>query len=345
MEVDYIIVGCGLAGLNFCELLFQNNKSFVVFDNGSQQSSTVAGGLYNPVILKRFTPVWRSDEQLKLTTKVYSELEKKLNKKLDYKLPVRRVFHSIEEQNNWIVASDKMGLSSYLSTTFIKNDNSYINAPFGLGEVNYTGRVDTPLLISEYKNLLRLNNQLVEESFDYNSIELNDLKVSHKKITAKHIVFSEGYGLHKNPFFNTLPLKGTKGELLTIYAPDLKINYVLKSSAFLIPQGNDNYLVGATYEWTDKTNTITKKAKKELLDKLDTMITCTYEIIDQHAGIRPTVIDRRPLVGTHSKYKKLHILNGLGTRGVMIAPYVARELYDYIENSPKLDPEIDIKRF
>ena len=103
--------------------------------------------------------------------------------------------------------------------------------------------------------------------------------------------------------------------------------------------------MGATYEWTDKTNTITKKAKKELLDKLDTMITCTYEIIDQHAGIRPTVIDRRPLVGTHSKYKKLHILNGLGTRGVMIAPYVARELYDYIENSPKLDPEIDIKRF
>lgn len=57
MEVDYIIVGCGLAGIAFCEQLRQNNKSFVVFDNSSQHSSTVAAGLYNPVILKRFTEV------------------------------------------------------------------------------------------------------------------------------------------------------------------------------------------------------------------------------------------------------------------------------------------------
>ena len=345
MEVDYIIVGCGLAGVNFCELLFQNNNSFVVFDNSSQQSSTVAGGLYNPVILKRFTSVWKSEEQLKLVSEVYSEIEKKINRKLDYKLPVRRVFHSIEEQNNWIVASDKQGLSPYLLTTLIKNNNPCINAPFGLGEVNYTGRVDTPLLISEYKELLRGNNQLLEESFYYDSIDLLDNKVLYKDITAKHIIFSEGYGLHQNPFFNTLPLKGTKGELLTIYAPDLKIDYVLKSSAFLIPYGNDKYLVGATYEWTDKTNKITEKAKKELLEKLDTMITCSYEIIDQYAGIRPTVIDRRPLVGTHPKYKTLHVLNGLGTRGVMIAPYVAKSLYDYVEKGLELDQEIDIKRF
>lgn len=345
MEVDYILVGCGLAGINFCELLFQNNKSFVVFDNNSQQSSTVAGGLYNPVILKRFTPVWKSDIQLKFVSQVYTVLEKKLDKKLDYKLPVRRVFHSIEEQNNWIVASDKKGLSPYLSTTFIKNENPNINAAFGFGEVKFTGRVDTSLLISEYRKLLKRNHQLLEETFNYNSIELNDRKVLYKNITAKHIIFSEGFGLHQNPFFNNLPLKGTKGELLIINAPKLKINYVLKSSAFLIPYGNHDYLLGATYEWNDKTNATTEKAKNELLKKLDTMISCPYEVIGQYAGIRPTVVDRRPLVGTHPEYNRLHILNGLGTRGVMIAPYVAKALYDAIENGKELDSEIDIKRF
>jgi len=59
-HVDYIIVGCGLAGIAFCEQLNAANKTFIVFDNASQHSSTIAGGLYNPVVLKRFTPVWKS---------------------------------------------------------------------------------------------------------------------------------------------------------------------------------------------------------------------------------------------------------------------------------------------
>lgn len=345
MKVDYIIVGCGLAGLNFCELLDKNKKSYVVFDNASQQSSTVAGGLYNPVVLKRFTPVWKSEEQLELVSQVYTCLEKKLDKTLDYKIPVKRVFHSVEEQNDWIVASDKKGLSPYLSTSFLKNNNPYINAPFGFGVVNHTGRIDTPLLISEYKKYLKDNGQLLEQSFEYSVLELKEKGVSYENIEAKHVVFSEGFGLKQNPFFNKLPLKGTKGELLTIHATDLKIDYVLKSSAFLIPFGNDEYRVGATYEWTDKTNVTTDKAKKELLEKLYPLISCPYKIIAQHAGIRPTVIDRRPLVGTHSNHNCLHVLNGLGTRGVMIAPYVAKALYDSIENKVKLDQEIDINRF
>ena len=63
------------------------------------------------------------------------------------------------------------------------------------------------------------------------------------------------------------------------------------------------------------------------------------------AGVRPTVKDRRPLVGRHSEYKNLYMLNGLGTRGVMIAPYVAKELFEFIENDEALDIEIDINRF
>ncbi|GAL70298.1 hypothetical protein [Jejuia pallidilutea] len=35
-EYDYIIVGLGLAGISFCEQLRANNKTFVVFDDSSQ---------------------------------------------------------------------------------------------------------------------------------------------------------------------------------------------------------------------------------------------------------------------------------------------------------------------
>ena len=344
-KVDYIVVGSGLAGIMFCDVLVQHNKTFIVVDDGSQKSSIVAGGLYNPVVLKRFTPVWKSKEQLELALPRYKALEKKLKVQLDYKVPVYRLFASIEEQNNWFLASDKVGLSDYIKPEIHQIENKSIKSDFGFGKVLHTGRIDTNALIETFKNELQNNNQLVETSFVYDAIQFNESDVAYKNIEAQHIVFAEGFGLKQNPFFNHLPLKGTKGELLTIYAPNLNIDFVLKSGAFLIPLGEDNYIVGATYEWHDKSNKTTPAAKTELLDKLKKFIDCDFKVLDQVAGMRPTVIDRRPLIGQHEKYKQLYMLNGLGTRGVMIAPYVAKKLFDFIENSVEIDSEINITRF
>ncbi|XMO87464.1 FAD-dependent oxidoreductase [Algibacter sp. AS12] len=346
MEVDYIIVGIGIAGISFCEQLRANGKSFVVFDDGSQQSSTVAGGLYNPVVLKRFTSVWKSTEQLDIALPLYAGIEKRLNLKLDYKIPVYRKFASLEEQNDWFSASDKPLLTRYLSTNIIKNINKAIYAPFGFGEVLETGRIDVNTMIKGYKAELTEGNILMESTFNYESLHITDEALGYKDITAKYIVFAEGSGIRLNPFFNTLPLNPAKGELLTIHAPDLNIDFVLKAGVFLIPLGYDLYIVGATYEWKDLTYETTVKAKETLLEKLDKLIIdCPYKVVQQVAGIRPTVKDRRPLVGSHSKHKNLYVLNGLGTRGVMIGPYVAKQLYNFIEGNVSLEKVVDIKRF
>ncbi|PSG90859.1 NAD(P)/FAD-dependent oxidoreductase [Aurantibacter aestuarii] len=345
MNVDYIIVGCGLAGIAFCEQLKTHHKSFVVFDNDSQQASTVAGGLYNPVVLKRFTAVWKSEEQLKLALPLYAKIEKDLQQTFDYKVPVHRLFKNLEEQNDWFTASDQPRLEHYLSTTLIKNNNNSINADLGYGEVLQTGRIDTKALISAYKKDLKQKEILIEEAFQYEKLESDGQTVQYKDITAKQIVFAEGYGLNHNPFFNYLPLNGTKGELLTIKAPDLNLNEVVKSSVFLIPLGEDLYRVGSTYNWSDKTNLPTEEAKTELLEKLKSIITCNFEVVKQSAGIRPTTVDRRPFVGEHLEFKNHYVLNGLGTRGVMIAPFVAKALFDHIEHGKKIDQEIWIHRF
>lgn len=63
------------------------------------------------------------------------------------------------------------------------------------------------------------------------------------------------------------------------------------------------------------------------------------------AGIRPTVVDRRPLVGGHPEHQNMYVLNGFGSRGVLIGPYASKQLFDYIENQTDLDPEMDIQRF
>ena len=119
-NVDYIIVGCGLAGIAFSEVLKSNSKSFIVYDDASQQSSMVAAGLYNPVILKRFTEVWKAKIQLDIALPSYAKIEKELGVELDYQHPIYRRFCSIEEQNLWFSASDKPSLEPFLSTEIKK---------------------------------------------------------------------------------------------------------------------------------------------------------------------------------------------------------------------------------
>lgn len=343
--IDYIVVGLGLAGIAFCEELEADGKEFVVFEDKSQQSSTVAGGLYNPVILKRFTSVWNADEQLAVALPFYENLEAKLQVSFDEKLSVMRRFAAVEEQNMWFEASDKPKLSKYLDTNLIANTNEAIDAPFSLGKVKETGKIHTRKLLKAYSEYLTTSDRLRKEHFQYEALVVENGSVKYKNIEAKHIVFCEGFGIKQNPYFSYLPLNGSKGELLFIKAPDLKLDYVLKSSVFIIPQGDDIYTVGATYNWKDKTQDTTEEAKTELIEKLSKLIKCEYEIIDHVAGIRPTVGDRRPLVGTHSKHKEIAILNGLGTRGVMIGPTVAKQLYNHLENHTTLPDDIDIKRF
>jgi len=343
--IDYLIVGCGLAGISFAEEALQHNKTILVVDNDSQNSSKIAGGLYNPVILKRFSEVWEAQAQLVAMNDFYAQLKYRIEQQFDYKMPILRKFFSVEEQNNWFAASDKPALAPFLSTQLHFKEYKGIIAPFGYGEVLHTGYVDTASLLESYRNYLANNNWFRQESFDYAAIVFQEDSVLYKDIQAKHIVFAEGFGLHANPYFNQLPLDGTKGELFIIKAPDLDLDVIVNTSVFILPLGNDLFKVGATYNWKDKTDVPTEEGKAELVERIQEIIGCDFEIITHFAGVRPTVRDRRPLVGTHAVHNRIHVLNGLGTRGVMLGPAMAKALYDAVENQIPLHKEFDIQRF
>jgi len=345
VKVDYIVVGLGLAGIAFAEELLKHNKTFIIFEDNSQQSSIVAGGVYNPVILKRFSLVWNATTQLERALPLYESIQQKLNIQVDEKLTTKKIFKSIEDQNNWFAAADNPNMSRYLDPKIDFQKYKTIVADFGLGNVLETGWVDTKKLVQHYRDYLTKEEKIRFERFEYDAIRHLEDAIQYKDLQASKIVFCEGFGVKQNPFFKDLPLNGTKGETMIIKAPELQIDFQIKSTVFVLPLGDDLYKVGATFNWKDKTSKPTKKGKEELVEKLKKVIRVPYEIVHHSAGIRPTTKDRKPLVGIHPKYKNLAVLNGLGTRGVMIAPTVAHELYQHLENNESLDTEIDIKRF
>ncbi len=342
---DYIVVGLGVAGWSFLQQLDENRQNYVVFDNQSQQSTRIAGGMFNPVILKRFTPAWKAHEWLKYALLQFQKAELQYGQKYIHYIDIYRKLTGVEEQNNWVAASDKPVLSEYMKDIVFESIDG-IEAPFGFGVLQGTGIVNVAQLLNDVATDLKRHHKLFEADFNYEQLQIFPDYVSYGDIKARKIVFAEGFGIKRNPFFKHLPLTGTKGEMLMIET-EADIPYIVKSNVFIAPNvaRKGQYYVGATYNWEDKTNIPTTAARKHLESKLQKLLHRPYKVVQQKAGIRPTVIDRRPLAGKHPDYQNVAVLNGMGTRGVILAPATAKQLFQYLEFDMPMLKEVDIRRF
>lgn len=344
IEKDYIIVGLGIAGISFCEQLQKHGKSFLVIDNGEEGSTAKSGGVFNPTVLKRFTAAWNADAFFPVAVHFYRQLSLKLQNNIFAETPILRIFKSVEEQNNWTVASDKRELQDFLSSKFLKNTNTTIEASFGFGEVLGTAQIHTDILLSTYRDYLISQDAILTEHFQYEAIQQKENRVVYKNFSTKKIIFAEGSKVIDNPFFPKQAIIGNKGEYLIIKAPSLKLEQLLKGSMYVIPLGNDEYKVGATYSRDDYSLNPTAEAKEEILSKVKSFINCPFEIIGQTAGIRPTTKDHRPLLGSMDENPNLIFFNGLGSRGFLMAPLLSEILLKNLEEKQPIPAEMDIKR-
>lgn len=344
-EVEYIIVGLGIAGLSFCEQLEKHQKSFVVYDVQHHSATKVSGGVFNPVVLKRFTMAWNAKQHVAESLPFYKNLSDKLHIPIFSKEPIYRILANVEEQNDWAVASDKLELASYLFPELEANTNPSVHAPFGFGKVRNAGRIFPSEVLHTYRQYLQNKEALSTETFNYDALSEVNNRIHYKNISAKKIVFAEGVLVKNNPFFPKNYLSPNKGEFLIVKAPKLKISFLLKGPVYVIPLGDDLYKVGATYSRGDLEPTITEAAKTEIVSKLKKMIACPFEVVSQEVGIRPTTKDRRPLLGMLPESENKVFFNGLGTHGIMGAPLLSKMLYNHVEEQMKLPKEVSITRW
>ena len=343
---DYIIVGQGIAGTILAfQLRLKGKRVFVIDKHRDYTSSKIASGTYNPMVLKRFTPCWKIEDQLTPLYDFLDAFETIFNTSIHIPIKLWRKFASIQEQNLWIEKSDHYRLTQFMNSSFISNPHENVNADFGFGEVKKSGWVDLLKLITIFKKRLINEGCFLDEEFDFNSILIKKRSVIYKSISAQKIIFCEGHRLINNPFFNYLPLIRTKGELITVKLDGLNLEESIKSNITLLPLGNDIYKVGATFNWSEKDELCSMKAREELLTKLKELVKINPVVIKQYAGLRPTVKDRRALLGAHPNHENILVFNGLGTRGLLISPYLALQLIEFMEKGVPLDPEVDIKRY
>ncbi len=343
-KVDYIVVGLGFAGSCFVLECLKNNKSVIAIDGFNKSASGIAAGVFNPVVLKRFTPIWKAETQLNLLHETLSHLSSSTGREYLINRPVYRIFSNDKEKQTWLEKRENSNvLHHFLSDSFKENTFSHITAPFGFGVVKDTGQVAIKYVIEDIKTLLDFN--YLSEEFDYHQLKWEDDFIEYKEIRAHKIIFCEGIKGMENPYFS-LPIVPNKGETLIIETDEELPKAIVKGKVFIMPWFQPKqYYVGATYKRDAWDDVPTQKGKEELETKLKTFFTGSYKIIEHRAGIRPTVPDFKPLVGFHPKHKNMGIINGMGTRVTLLAPYSAKVLFENSEENIPIPTEMDIQRF
>ncbi len=347
MLYDYLIVGHGLAGAILARTLEKLGNSVLVFDAEKPNSaSNVAAGLINPVAGKRFAKTWQADNFIPAAEAFYRELEADLNTALFHQKPILKLFSSIEEQNNWMGKSAESHWNEYIEATYPELPPSEeVHQELGGLKITRGGFVELKKMLSLLREKLEAQDRLVSGTFHFEKLQLSENGIAYENLQARRLIFCEGYQATKNPYFGWLPFSLNKGEVLNISVKKLKNECIYNKGVYVVPLGAGTWKVGATYNWREPDETPTPEGKSELEGRLNNLLKLSFKVTEHTAGIRPAVRDRKPLIGLHPEMPVLGIFNGMGSKGVLMAPYLARQFAEALSGNGSIWPEVSISRY
>ena len=339
-----LIVGGGVAGISLFERLLADRQDVFLLDRGINACSSAAAGMINPIAFRSMSKSWRADELIPCLKSFYRQMEENVQARFFHAVPIRRLFDSMKEMDLWKKKESSPEFGAYLNP-LTEEDLSYSLAPgeFGSGRVGESYWVNAKLFIPLSLKWIAGMDRLIEADLNYD--EIDPKAPAYKGVRYDKIVFCEGAHSRENPWFKHLPIHATKGETLTIKSDFLPESESLNRKCFAVPIEPKTFRIGATYAWHSYDAAATEAGRLELEEKLACFSREPYDLIAQEAGIRPTTPDRRPILGQHHIHRSLHIFNGLGTKGYMLAPLLAEEFADFLIRGHALSSEVDLCRF
>jgi len=346
LTTDYLILGQGLAGTLLSYRLSRLGINHYVVDRGhATASSNAAAGIVNPVTGRRFVKTWHIEALLKGLS-IYEELEKLLGVKLLNQVTIYRDLSDTAVLNQWDMRRSDRSYAPYMGAP-LQDKVLPIQVPNLVGPTLQAAQVNLRELIIGYRGLLKSNACLFEQEL---SIDDAQFKSGHWQLggfAVRRIIDCTGAEAMSSSTWAKLPWRGTKGEAFRFLFSALPRQAAVKMKHFICPIGTskevwlggtnqDHYSdVKPTELATERLSVQAKAFGIELPDQLEHLV-----------AIRPTVSDRRPLVGEHPYKPGLWICNGFGTKGTSLGPYCTQQLQDRLVFNVDLDPEIDIaKRF
>ncbi|WP_143960470.1 NAD(P)/FAD-dependent oxidoreductase [Litoribacter populi] len=346
MEVDFLLIGQGLAGTVLSHRLIQAGKRVHLIDEPSENRSTrIAAGLYNPITGKKMVKTWLADTLFPEIAPLYQALEHKLKTQFFYPTKIYRPFLSIEELNEWMGRSGDENFQAYIDSIQNKPLYQEVVNPFGGVMLKNSGYVDLNRMLDSYQSYLIEEGFLTHEKFEEEKLLVDGAQVEYKGIKASKVVYCNGLGSMESRFFRFLPFAPVKGEVLEM-EESFQPQEIINRGVFRITLPDGKLKVGSTYSKDDLETGITERAKKEILEKYDKLISNgEKKIISHRFGIRPATRDRKPFLGKHPEYESVYIFNGFGAKGVSLVPYLSKIMSNLLLLNQEVDKDVNISRF
>lgn len=332
MNREIYIIGQGLAGSILSLRLEALGIDFKVIDQQSySQSSRIAAGLANPVVLKRQKWVADAEAFLPSAEAFYSKWQQVFQTPFFHPVQLEHIFHKAGESNDWEANSLKPHLQDHLGK-ILKDELNHVLSPHGRAQVKGVFWMDTVAFLKERREQLEQSGRLIIQDYEEYGFPADAIKV-----------FCNGHLLRESHPHIRVAFTPTKGEVMIIKAPGLPENRMLHAGVFTLPLGDQIFKVGATYAHHDLSEQTSQSGLDFLKEKLEVFYSGPYEVLEQKAGVRPNIKDRKPLMGQLDSLE--YAFNGMGSRGVLMAPYLSDHFLNYLLKGEALHPAWDLKRF
>ena len=344
---EFLIVGQGIAGTLLAYFFWLKKQPFRVIDKRLPgASSPIGAGIINPITGRRFVKSWRFDELSSFAKETYFQLGLFLGAEVYQEKNILWALANVFEMNEWDRRSSFPEYAPFfIAQPDLTQYKNLLKPAFAWGEITRAARVDFPVLINTFRGFLREKKLLQNEVFNYEALVFEKEKVFYDKVYYDKIIFCEGAKGAENPYFKYLPFALAKGEVLLIRIDNWKTEKLVKNNVYITPFKDNFYWAGSTNSFQFGHSDPTTKQFDFLKTKIENVLNVPFEIVAHHAGIRPTISDKRPLLGVHPEHKQFYLFNGLGTKGASLGPFFANQLVQHIVDGDPIDKEVDVRRF
>ncbi|MEO2018837.1 MAG: FAD-dependent oxidoreductase [Fuerstiella sp.] len=356
-HIENVIVGQGLAGSAVAWTLHWAGQSVLLLDRAEQYTaSRVAAGLITPVTGKRMVVSAQYDQYLAAAKSFYRRVETETGRYFFSEVEMLRLFEDEAGRAAFLERSDQAKLLKISTwegqlqagnevqqgirmqqaarldtTTYLSATRSYFEA---LGSYRQTVLAEGEYQHEEDKAAGERRNQ--EKNTDKTDSP-TVITLASQGITANRLIMCTGAATTK--LFPEVPNNPAQGDILTVRIPGYIRPEVVHRSVWIAAENNGHQTVGSTYDWNNTSNAPTEKGRQEILEKLGRMVDGPVEVLEQVAAVRPTMKDYEPVLGRHPKRPNVFILNGLGSKGALKAPMLAKKLWGSMTEATEVESE------
>jgi glycine oxidase len=330
--------------------LQQAGQRFLLIGSSNMPSAfSVAAGVINPVTGRWMTKTWNFDQVLPEAAKTYRTIEQQFGIQAYNPIPELRFCQNAEDLKRVGRRMRNPRYHNVLSHMAAAGKAApEFNDDFGSFHIDQAAYVDLPLVVHTLRASFTALGQFRDETFLHSELQPATIGWRYRDLHADKVIFCEGAAMQNNPWFKNLPLKPAKGETLLCQSPTLRLPQKLyHHKKWFLPYPDGSFRIGATYDESDLSGAPTARKKDELLKAVHEALKEQHQIeVSAHlAGIRPSTLDSRPIIGAHPTGLGLYLLNGLGSKGASTAPAMTQQLTEHILKNSPIENEVNLARF